>query len=200
MNLSHLLAAPVAAALLALAPPAAAAPQAAPAAPAPAAEPSAAAKELARQLVPKPTWDTGVQQISTAVKARLEGHPGSQLKYPADLAQKIRAEVEAALPYDELIGMHARELTASYSEAELKEVSGFFKTPAGKKWLEASPRSAEKVTLETQRRFEQKMPEIMTKMSKLAKTADGKDAKKGAEKADAKRAEEAKKGAAHPAK
>jgi hypothetical protein len=177
---------------LAIAHPPAAAPAAAPAAPA--VEPSAAAKDVARQLVPKSTWDVGVQQISAMVQARLEGHPGAQLKYPADLPQKIRAEIAAALPYDELVGMHARELTASFAEAELKEASAFFKTPAGKKWLEVGPKASEKVAIETQRRIEQKLPEIMSKMSNLAKTADGKDATKSAGEADAKKA------AASPAK
>lgn len=189
MTLKSLLA-PAAAALLVLAAPAGAAPGA-PAAAAPAAEPSATAKQLARLVVPRPTWEAGVQQLTAMVKGNLEGHPGSQLKYPADLQQKIRAEVEAALPYEDLVGMHARELGASYSEAELKELDAFFKTPAGKKWLEVGPRSSEKVAVETQRRFEQKVPDIMKKMSALAKTADGKDAKKGAEKSDKARAEKA---------
>jgi hypothetical protein len=190
MNVKSLLAAPVAAALVALASPAAAAPTAAPAA---AAEPSAAAKDLARQLAPKETWETGVKQLSAMVQQNLEGHPGAKLKYPADLSQRIRVEVEKALPYDELVAMHAKELQAGYSEAELKEYSTFFKTPAGKKWLAVQPKASEAVAVETQKRFEKKVPEIMGKMSELAKTSGGGDAKKGAEKSDAKRAADAKK-------
>jgi hypothetical protein len=187
MNLKSLLAAPAAAALVALASPAAAAPAAPPA------EPSAAAKELARQLAPKETWEAGVKQLSAMVQQNLEGHPGAKLKYPADLSQRIRAEVEKALPYDELVGMHAKELQAGYSDAELKEVGAFFKTPAGKKWLAVQPKASEAVAVETQKRFEKKVPEIMGKMSELAKTSGGGDAKKGAEKSDAKRAADAKK-------
>lgn len=194
MTLKSVLA-PVAAALLVLAAPAGAAPGAAAA---PAAEPSATAKELARQLVTKETWAAGVQQLSGMVQQNLEGHPGAKLKYPADLSQRIRAEVEKALPYDDLIGMHAKELSATYTEPELKEVSAFFKTPSGKKWMEQSGKVSEKASLETQRRFEQKVPEIMGKMTQLAKTSDGKDAKKGAEKSDAARKDAAKKAADKP--
>jgi hypothetical protein len=130
--------------------------------------PSALAQDVARLLLPKDTWAAGVQQISAGVQRNLEGHPGSKLQYPGDLPSKIRAEVEAALPYEELVGLHAKELAASYTNPELKELLAFFKAPTGNKWLKVQPKASETVALETQRRVDQKLPAIMMKLGQLA--------------------------------
>lgn len=130
---------------------------------------SAPAQELARLLVSKEKWALGLQQLAAGVKQNLEGHPGSKLQYPSDLPSRIRTEVEAVLPYDDLIAMHAKQLSASYSEPELNELSAFFRTPAGKKWLETQPKMSEAVARAMQQRFDEKMPEVMKKLVELAK-------------------------------
>jgi hypothetical protein len=140
----------------------------------------AAAQDAARLLVPRETWAAGVQQLAAVVQRNLEGHPGSKLQYPSDLQSKVRAEVEAALPYEALVGMHAKELAGTYTEAELKELIAFFGAPVGKKWLQVQPKASEAVALETQRRVEQKMPEIMTKMGQLAQPPASSPHKAGA--------------------
>jgi hypothetical protein len=161
------------------------------------APPSAAAKEVAQLLVTKENWSTAMQQLAESVQQNLQRHPGSKLEYPKDMPAKARAEVEAALPYDDLIGMHAKQLSASYSDAELREVSTFFRTPTGKKWLETSPKVSGAVAMETQQRFAQKMPEIMKKLSAEAKGPEA--ASKPAE-STKKPAEAAKKAPAAPKK
>ncbi len=135
----------------------------------PEAPPSATAQDLARLLVPKEKWALGLQQLGMVVQQNLEGHPGSKLQYPSDLPTRIRAEVEAALPYNDLLGMHAKELSSSYTEPELKELSGFFRTPVGKKWLEVQPKTTQAVTVSMQQRFDQKLPDVMKKLAQLAK-------------------------------
>jgi hypothetical protein len=157
------------------------------------AAPSASAQELAKLLVPKETYAIGMKQLADVVQANLQRHPGANLQYPADLPTKARSEVEAALPYDDLVGMHAKELGKAYTEQEMKELSTFVRSPIGKKWLEAQPKVSEAVALETQQRFGQKMPDIMKKLAALAKTPEH-------GKADAQKAVEAPKKAADTAK
>jgi hypothetical protein len=170
--------------------------RAGPAAAAEPAAPSAAAQELARLLVPKETWNAGMQQLADNVQRNLQRHPGANLQYPADFQSKARAEVDAALPYDDLVGMHAKQLSAAYSDAEMKDLSAFLKTPVGKKWLQEQPKVSERVAIETQQRFGQKMPEIMNKLGQLAKKPEA-----GSAAADAaKKVGEAPKKAADPAK
>ena len=132
-----------------------------------------AAEELARVLMPKSTWDAGMKALASNVEARLQAHPGQKLQVPADFPAKVRSELDAALPYDALLGMHARQLGAAYSDAELKDLLAFYRTPTGKKSLEVMPAVTEKVAVETQQRVESKMPQIMERLSSMVKPPAG---------------------------
>ena len=137
----------------------------------PAAEAKArpAAEELARVVMPKSTWETGMNGLAMSVQARMDSHPGSKLQYPPDFAKKVRAEVDAALPYDALVGIHAKQLGASFNDEELKDLVAFYRSPIGQKALQVMPDVTEKVALETQQRIEAKMPQIMDRLVLLVK-------------------------------
>lgn len=134
-----------------------------------AAEPKGPAADIARLLVPREAWQAGLAQLAQNVQGRLQSHPGSQLQYPPDFPAKVRGELEAALPYGDLVGMHAQALSASYTEPELKDLLAFYRSPLGQKWLKVSPGLAEKVAGETQQRVEKQMPGVMERLGKLAK-------------------------------
>jgi uncharacterized protein len=165
------------------APPAAAAKAApaakpAPAPPAKAAAVKPAAAELARLLMPKKTWGEGLEQLGQMVQGRMTAHPGGQpLVYPKDFQSKVKAELEAVLPYEELIGLHAKELGAAFSDGELGDMLGFYRSTTGQKALVKMGEVQNTVGLETQKRIEGKMPEIMKKLSALAKVPPQKDGK-----------------------
>ncbi len=155
------------------------------AAPAPAAKPAPqpaavemkpSAAELARVLMPKKTWDEGLAVLAKNVQGQMQTHPGAKLEYPADFGKQVRAELDAALPYEALLELHAKELSAGYTEAELKDLLAFYKTPTGKKSLQVMPAVSEKVAIQTQQRVESKMPAIMQKLSGKVKSQDGKAA------------------------
>lgn len=167
----------LAAALLTLSAPALAAD------PAPAAKPAESkpaavalkpgANELARVLMPKKTWDEGLAALAKNVQAQMTTHPGAKLDYPADFGKQVRAELDAALPYEALLDLHAKELSASYTEPELKDLLAFYNTPTGQKSLQAMPVISEKVAIQTQQRVESKMPAIMQKLSSKVKGPAG---------------------------
>jgi hypothetical protein len=155
------------------APPPAAEPAAKPPAAAPPAAPPAGgdvqvAREVARLLVTKDTWSRSVDFIAKDARARLGGHPGRKLEFPPDIDAKARAEVEQALPYEELIGMHAAELSASYTTPQLNEILTFFRTPTGKRWIEVQPAIYERVGVQAQKRMGEKMPEVMKRLANLS--------------------------------
>lgn len=141
--------------------------------PALAADAKGSAGELAKILMPKKTWDDGLTQLTQNVQGRMQMHPGKKIEYPADFPKKVRAELEAVLPYDALVEIHAKELGASYTEAELKDLLAFYRSPTGQKSLQTMPAVSQKVSMETQQRIEGKMPEIMTKLSSQAKVPAG---------------------------
>lgn len=151
-----LLAAPLATLLLAAA------------APPLAAEP-ANATQLARVLMPKATWSHGLDQLGQMVQARMSAHPGAKLQYPPDFKVKVRAELEKVLPYEDLVAMHAKELAAAYTPAELDGLLAFYGGPLGQKTLATNPKVSEKVAQATQQRVESKMGEVMKRLSEHAK-------------------------------
>jgi uncharacterized protein len=172
-------AAPAAAAKPEAAKPAAAKPEAAK--PAAAAKPDAAkpvelkpsAGELARVLMPKKTWEAGLGALSKNVQAQMQMHPGAKLEYPKDFDKQVRSELEAALPYDALLDLHAKELSAGYTEPELKDLLAFYKTPTGQKSLEVMPTVSQKIAMQTQQRVQSKMPEIMERLAGKVKAPAG---------------------------
>jgi len=138
-----------------------------------AADPNGAASEVAQALVPRETWKQFVQNLARGVQTQMQNHPSANLHYPPDFAAKVEAEVEAAVPYDAIIATNARELAAAYTEPELKDLLAFWRSPIGQKYLRVTPAVTGKVAAETQHRVDQKIPEVMRKLSKLAQGTGG---------------------------
>jgi hypothetical protein len=172
--------------LLVLPPAQAADPMPAHAAAAPAAAPvpiKAGAADLARLTVPKENWSRSMGMLAQDTQQRMQGHPGTQLTFPADFPAKVRAEVEGVLPYDELITLHAQELSGAYTEQEIAELLAFYRGPTGQKFLKVMPDVSARIEQATRQRIEKRMPEVMTRLSSglkrpAAKPADAPPAKK----------------------
>lgn len=152
--------------------------------PKPAAKPEAAAEkapppasktatELARLLATKESWTQGVDGLTKMVMSQFSGHPGSSLQLPAGFEKKVHGEVEAILPYETLVDMHARQLGAAYSEPELNDLLTHYRSPVGQKWLKTMPAVAQKVALDTQKLVDPKLGELMNRLAKEVKPAAG---------------------------
>lgn len=158
--------------------------------PARAAEPKAAAKpeaaaekppppasktatDLARLLATKESWTQGIDGLTKMVMAQFSGHPGSGLQLPPNFEKKVHGEVEAILPYETLVDMHARQLGAAYTEPELNELLAHYRSPVGQKWLKTMPAVAQKVALETQKQVDPKLGELMSRLAKEVKPPAG---------------------------
>lgn len=127
------------------------------------------ATQLARLLVPKDAWSQAIDGLGQQVQSQMQMHPGGKLEYPADFSKTVRGELEKAFPYDEMAAIHAKELGAAYSDAELGQLLAFYKSPIGQKWLKSSGNVQNKVGEATQARIQAKMPDIMTKLASFAK-------------------------------
>jgi hypothetical protein len=150
---------------------------------APAAPVKVAALDLARLTMPKEIWSRSMTMLSQDAQQRMQSHPGSQLTFPADFPAKVRAEVEKVLPYEDLIAMHGRELSAAYTDKELADLLAFYRSPTGQKFLRVGPEVGSKIEAETQQRFQQRMPAVMQTLSAdLKHPAPAKAADKPADK------------------
>ena len=138
-----------------------------------AADATGTASDFARALIPKEAWEQFVQNLARGVQTQMQNHPSANLHYPPDFADKVKREVEAAIPYDAIIALNAKELAAAYTEPELKELLAFWRSPIGQKYLRLTPTVTGKVAAETQHRVDQKIPEVMRKLSKLAQESGG---------------------------
>ena len=125
----------------------------------------AQAAELARIMVPREEWSRAMELMAKDVQKQMQSHPGSKLTFPADFGAKVRTEVNAVLPYEDLIGMHARELSATYTDKEITDLIAFHNSPLGQKYLKAAPQEGEKVAQQAQKRFAEKMPAVMQKLT-----------------------------------
>ena len=138
------------------------------------AEPASASKTLAGLLMPKEAWSDGVDRIAKGLQGGLESpHAGAQVQYPADFPARVRAEVEAALPYDTLLGIHAKEISATFTEAEVAQLVEFQRSPVGQKSRTAMPAMQARVAAQVQQHIEGKMGGIMERLTKMAKTPEG---------------------------
>ncbi len=147
----------------------------------PAAAPaSKAATDLARMLATKESWSQGVDGLSKMLQSQFSGHPGSSLSLPPGFDKKVRGEVEAALPYEALVDIHARQLAAAYTEPELNDLLVHYRSPVGQKWLKTMPGVSEKIAMETQKQVDPKLGEVMKRLAKDVKPPAG----SGAAKAD----------------
>lgn len=144
---------------------------------------SKAGTELARVLATKESWNQGVDGLSKMVQSQFSGHPGSSLSLPPGFDKKVRAEVEAVLPYEALVDIHARQLSAAYTEPELNELLAHYRSPVGQKWLKTMPEVSQKIAMETQRQVDPKLGEVMKRLAKDVKPPAGSDAKAPAAKA-----------------
>lgn len=134
---------------------------------------SKTATELAKLLATREAWTQGVDGLTRMVMSQFQGHPGSSLQLPAGFEKKVHGEVEAILPYDTLVDMHARQLGAAYSEPELNELLAHYKSPTGQKWLKTMPVVAQKVAMDTQKQVDPKLGELMNRLSKEVKPPAG---------------------------
>lgn len=157
--------------------------QAADTAPAHAAAPAAApvpikagAADLARLVVPKEDWSRSMEMLAKDTQRQMQSHPGSKLTFPADFGAKVRAEVEGVLPYEDLIKLHAQELSGAYSEQELAELLAFYRSPTGRKYLKVMPEVSSRIEAGTRKRVEQRMPEVMTRLTSGLKHPEPKPA------------------------
>ena len=135
---------------------------------------SKSATDLARILATKESWNQGVDGLTRMVMAQFSGHPGSSLQLPPGFEKKVHGEVEAILPYETLVDLHARQLGAAYTEPELNELLTHYRSPVGQKWLKTMPDVSQKVALDTQKQVDPKLGELMSRLAKEVKPAGAK--------------------------
>jgi hypothetical protein len=140
----------------------ASAPRARAAAPA---QPTPIAVELARYVLPEESWNrtlAGIsQQTSQAMAQTIEQHGGS---VPLAVAEKFRREFGKLFSYQEIVDFQASVLAKYYTDAELRELLAFYKTPLGQKAIRIMPDVAQDVNGQLIVIMQQRLPPMMEKL------------------------------------
>ena len=134
--------------------------------------PPAAATELARALLSQEQWSKVLDsyasslagQVSEALLARGE-------KVPDDLRQKLRGELDRALPYQQTVQSQAEALAKVLTPDELKRTAAFYGSPLGRKVLEQLPEAQSTVAQELQGRLATAVPDIVSRIAPKAMAA-----------------------------
>jgi uncharacterized protein len=90
-----------------------------------------AAIELCQLMITPETYDNMIEQMIVQMEAALQQQLG--LTSLTEARAKIKKAVVEAVPYDDVIGWNVDLYTARFSTDELKQIAGFYRTPAGKK-------------------------------------------------------------------
>lgn len=126
------------------------------------AKPSPAAERVARALTTRDSWNETVsayaESLSSQISAAVQSQGGEA---PKDVEKKVRAKIDDAVGYDELVRLQAQALAGRFSEDELREIGTFYESPAGKKLVTALPEVSRQVIETIQGRISAAIPRIV---------------------------------------
>ena len=115
---------------------------------------------LTRMLTYVDRFDTSVAQAPGATPEVME-----KIKAASEEARDtIRKELGYATLKDEF----AKDYAEAFTEAELKEITAFYSSPAGQKFVEKQPAVTEKVSRVSQQKMQTVMPGVLQKLREVA--------------------------------
>jgi len=122
--------------------------------------PKDAARELTQLVMPKDGYQKMMQQMSEGM---VDGMSRSGAQMPKDFPAKMMAVVLEALPYDEQIAFMTKLYASRFSEAELRDMVTFYKTPTGSKLVRELPGIMRESALWASQLLPKRLPQLMTK-------------------------------------
>ncbi len=88
---------------------------------------------VARAVFPREQWQRFMTEAATSLTKQIVETGKGQIELEPGFADRLREHYEELAPYEEMIEYQARVLGDQYSEAELKQLLAFYRTPLGKK-------------------------------------------------------------------
>jgi hypothetical protein len=134
---------------------------------------AAAAPAAAQQFVPANSHERAAMELIEITKGKEGNAAAIDLMAEAMMAQNpMAAEFRDILidfykehmKWQELLPEYVRIYRETYSEAELRELIAFYKTPIGQKVVERSPRFTQKTTAVVQELMQKHMPELQRRI------------------------------------
>ena len=124
----------------------------------------------AQQAAPSPSHLAAAEELlvvmhydstTTATRdALLSGGMAAGMPGVEQMQKVMRDFMDKYLPWNELKAEVTQAYAAEFSEAELRELIAFYRTPVGQKWALGMPKLGARVMMITQQRLQAHMPEL----------------------------------------
>jgi hypothetical protein len=137
---------------------------------------AAAAVELSRTVLTQETWDRTLKaanaQTAEQLVAMVQRSGGT---VAPEFAAAFEAEFSKMVPYQEIVDLQAGLLAKHYTEAEIRQLLAFYKTPIGQKMIRVMPEVTADVTAWSMSIMQQRMAGVMERLAPLirAQGAEG---------------------------
>jgi len=118
------------------------------------------ARELTQLVMPKDGYQKMMQQMADGM---VEGMSRAGTPPPKDFPSKMMTVVQEALPYDEQIAFMTKLYSTRFSEAELKDMVAFYKTPTGSKLVKELPNIMRESAVWASGLLPKRLPPLMQK-------------------------------------
>lgn len=155
------------------------------------AKPEPLAVQLSRFVFPEENWNKLMggltAQMRQVLLERLEVMADAEAA--AEIGDAIAAEVKTFFTYQEILDIQASLLAKHYTDAELRQLFAFYRSPVGQKAIRIMPEVAQDANGQLMVIVQQRMPAMMERLKPLVEAAAKRHLE--AEQAEAEQAEEA---------
>jgi hypothetical protein len=129
-------------------------------------KPSPAADRVARALTTQKNWNETLSEYASSLSSQISGALKSQGgDAPANVEPRVRAGLEKAAPYDEVVRLQAQALAGRFSEDELRAIEKFYESGTGKKLVSELPAISRQVIEVVQGRISAAVPRIVQEVA-----------------------------------
>jgi hypothetical protein len=118
------------------------------------------ARELTQLVMPKDGYQKMMQQMAEGM---VQGMSRSGSPVPQDFPGKMLTVVQEALPYEEQITFMTKLYSTRFSQAELKDMVTFYKTPTGSKLVKELPNIMRESAMWASELLPKRLPPLMQK-------------------------------------
>ena len=128
-----------------------------------------AAKDLSRLLVSQQRWEQLLDRYAAALSGQVSKTLASKGEpVPSDLQTNVRKQLGEKMPYQQTVDTQAQALAKQFTPDELKQISQFYATPAGKKLLDRLPEAQTEVGQQLESQLAVAVPEIVQRVAPKA--------------------------------
>ncbi len=132
------------------------------------------AVQLSRMTMPQESWRKMMKDVSEQTRQYIESSATQAgAKIPPGFGARFADEFEKLFSSQELVDLNAGLLAKHYTEAELRQLLAFYKTPLGQKAVRIMPEVAADANGQMLAIMQQRMPAMMERIKAALEPAQG---------------------------